>query len=254
VSAGEVKKWTFLGSSDSRLRSRLKKSVIFFEEGPDYSAREVLQQFGDLDSVLVKSGMGKYFARLGLNFSTTTSTITVPRQQVAIIPDIPAADGKEFTDGCGCITAGAAREVAHQLGLSYVPSVLQFRFAGAKGVVVSHEKEDLERWFPGHYGPDIILYLRPSQIKYDAWDFLTLDISDYSKKRQTFRCAKLQKAMIRILTDLGVPLRNFKILLHKELERLTCVMDDRQKASEWLQLKEASLDAADTSPQGICAY
>lgn len=142
--------------------------------------------------------------------------------------------------------------MAKALGLSYVPSVFQFRYAGAKGVLVPHEPEDLEKWFPGHFEPGIDLYLRPSQIKYDAWEYTTLDISDYARQRTDFKCAKLQRAMIRLLTDHGVPLRNFKVLLRKELEHLTGVLKDRQKASDWLKRQETSLDADEKSPQAIC--
>ena len=249
---GIKKRFTFLSSSDSRIRVKDRKTVLFFEEGPDYTARSLLQKFGDLDAILLKSGIGKYFARLSLNFSTTIPTIDIDSFQVATIPDLQAPDGKDFTDGCGCITRSAARRVAKALGLQYVPSVFQFRYAGAKGVLVPHEPEDLERWFPGHYEPGIDLYLRPSQIKYDAWQYTSLDISDHSKQRTVFKCAKLQRAMIRILTDQGVPLRNFKMLLRKELEHLVGVLKDRQKASDWLKRQETSLDADDKSPQAMC--
>ena len=252
--SGEIKRFTFLSSSDSRIRTRDRKTVLFFEEGPDHTARSLLQNFGDLDAVLLKSGIGKYFARLSLNFSTTVPTINIPRSQVATIPDLQAPDGKEFTDGCGCITTSAARRVAKALGLKYIPSVFQFRYAGAKGVLVPQEAADLEKWFPGHYEPGIELYLRPSQIKYEAWEYTSLDISDYSKQRTVFKCAKLQRAMIRLLTDHGVPLRNFKVLLRKELEHLTGVLKDRQKASNWLKRQETSLDAGERSPQALCKY
>jgi RNA-dependent RNA polymerase len=127
-------------------------------------------------------------------------------------------------------------------------TVFQFRFAGPKGVLVPFDDEYLRKWFPDDFGKDVEIYLRGSQIKYDAWDYLTLDISDWSRSKSSFRCAKLQKAMIRILLDLGIPLKNFERLLEAELDRLSTVLDDRAKAINWLEGKSAVLESGEPYP------
>lgn len=45
----------------------------------------LLSQLGDLESVYVKSGPGKYAARLGLSFSSTIETFEVPTSQICVM-------------------------------------------------------------------------------------------------------------------------------------------------------------------------
>jgi hypothetical protein len=97
-------------------------SVCFFEESDDLKTSDVRAAFGDLGSVFIKDGVGKYVARMGLSFTKTTETIAIPPEEVVLIDDIFAPDGKAYTDGCGCISEDAAGEVAEKLGLDYIPS------------------------------------------------------------------------------------------------------------------------------------
>lgn len=115
-----LRRFVFLGTTESRLK---ENGVIYFEEGSDWTVKQILfETFGDLKDVWKSSGVGKFIARLSLNFSPTTPTIHVDAGEFAVVDDIYAPDGKPYTDGCGCITEEAAFEVSKMLRLDYVPS------------------------------------------------------------------------------------------------------------------------------------
>jgi hypothetical protein len=111
--------FVFLLTTESRLRVG---QACFFEETPDLTAKDVRNAFGDLESVFMKDGVGKYVARMGLSFTKTKETIRIPPESVAVVDDIPAPDGKDYTDGCGCISEEAANEIAGTLGLDFTPT------------------------------------------------------------------------------------------------------------------------------------
>ena len=50
---------------------------MFFREGDDWTVGRLLEGFGDLPAVYLKSGYGKYAARLGLSFSSTIESLDV---------------------------------------------------------------------------------------------------------------------------------------------------------------------------------
>ena len=51
--------------------------LMFFREGEGWTVERLLQKLGDLTSVYMKSGYGKYAARLGLSFSSTVPSLDV---------------------------------------------------------------------------------------------------------------------------------------------------------------------------------
>lgn len=113
--------YEFLCSTDSKLKDNPK--VGFFESLPGCTADDVLNSFGDLQSVLEKSGAGKYIARLGLSFSSTHDAGELQADRIANLTDVKNADGtKVFTDGCGVISEEYAKKVAEKLKIDYVPS------------------------------------------------------------------------------------------------------------------------------------
>ena len=50
---------------------------MFFHEDADHRVKDLMRSFGDLDSVFVKHGYGKYAARFGLSFSSTAPAADV---------------------------------------------------------------------------------------------------------------------------------------------------------------------------------
>ena len=51
--------------------------LMFFREDHEWTVQRLLSSFGDLPSVYLKSGYGKYSARLGLSFSSTVESMDV---------------------------------------------------------------------------------------------------------------------------------------------------------------------------------
>lgn len=51
--------------------------LMFFREDEEWTVELLLSKLGDLSSVYLKSGYGKYAARLGLSFSSTVPSLDV---------------------------------------------------------------------------------------------------------------------------------------------------------------------------------
>ncbi len=103
---------------------------MFFREGDHWTIERLLDSFGDLPAVYLKSGYGKYAARLGLSFSSTVQSLNVrvllvfllstcpkvgytqiPHECAIEIPDLLAPDGSPHSDGCGMIRDSFAAQV-----------------------------------------------------------------------------------------------------------------------------------------------
>lgn len=104
---------------------------MFFREGDDWTVGRLLEGFGDLPAVYLKSGYGKYAARLGLSFSSTIESLDVrvlpvfltplmspkvrypqiPHECAIEFPDLLAPDGSLHSDGCGMIRDSFAAQV-----------------------------------------------------------------------------------------------------------------------------------------------
>ncbi len=121
-SDGTERRYRFFGSTDSKLKD--SSTVGYFEELPGSTVYDLLHSFGNLQSVLVKSGPGKYIARLSLSFSRTTDAGHLAELAIVSLPDLENADGsKVFSDGCGVICEALAEELARTvLKLDFVPS------------------------------------------------------------------------------------------------------------------------------------
>lgn len=60
--------------------------LMFFHEGEGWTVERMLESFGDLPGVYLKSGYGKYAARLGLSFSSTVQSLDV-REPSSYLPE-----------------------------------------------------------------------------------------------------------------------------------------------------------------------
>ncbi|KAF8522755.1 RNA dependent RNA polymerase-domain-containing protein [Hysterangium stoloniferum] len=112
-----------------------------------------------------KQSMSKWAARFVLGLSTSVPGIEIPPENVHLIPDIVAPwsrPGKPpaelvMTDGCGFINLCALQMLRNLLKWERLPSAIQFRYAGAKGLLLLR---------PDYTYPDEPhIWLRPSQIK-----------------------------------------------------------------------------------------
>ncbi|CAF1566266.1 unnamed protein product [Rotaria sp. Silwood1] len=139
-------------------QSQLRVSQFWFyhhESGLNRSFDEAYKWMGTFDK---ERNAAKYASRVALCFSTTTPTINIEKKNVQYIDDIKTKDGKlTFTDGCGTMSKQLRDDIQKQLGKRSF-SAVQFRYAGAKGVV-SVDK----RLGSGHH-----LCIRPSMNKFES--------------------------------------------------------------------------------------
>ena len=137
-------------------------------------------------------------ARWSQAFSGTDPSITLNPNEIYRIDDRVSPQGSVFTDGCGTISPELSRAVwaklkkvkARYSNLRTIPSCMQFRLGGAKGVVVQDPTLDGKA-----------ICLRPSQTKFDGLDNFTFDVqSTSSRSKPVF----LNRPLIVILEHLGV--------------------------------------------------
>ncbi|CAF2129332.1 unnamed protein product [Rotaria magnacalcarata] len=123
--------YRYLHHSQSQIRS----SQFWFyhhEPGLNRSLYEAYEWMGAFDT---ERNVAKNASRIALCFSTTTPTIEIDLEYVRSIPDIKTKDEKlVFTDGCGTLSQQLRDDIQKSLGKRPF-SVVQFRYAGAKGVV-----------------------------------------------------------------------------------------------------------------------
>ena len=81
----------------------------------------------------------KFGARLGQCLSDTVDTIELFPYQWKIEEDI-TRNGYCFSDGVGRISTKLMKKIAEKLNLAKIPSAIQVRFAGCKGVLSHYNK------------------------------------------------------------------------------------------------------------------
>ncbi|TKA26645.1 hypothetical protein B0A50_04753 [Salinomyces thailandicus] len=192
-----------------------------------------------------KTAAAKIFSRLDLGQSRTVPTLTfAPDQIIYDVPDkMPTshADSNEFrdfsvfdltdpngtafdpdrtmNDGCSEISVAAMASIAKLLELDYIPTAVQARIFGAKGL-----------WFrsPGNVPTnpsysDVWIKISRSQIKVkrdlvdmnEDLELRTLNVVKYSEPAKP---ATLPPGFLTILEDRGVPARNILDAAEKQIE------------------------------------
>lgn len=138
----------------------------------------------------------RYGARLAQSFSATEASVFIQPDMEAYIPDIKAADGRDFTDGVGTMSSDLAKatwvalcEGKRDPG-SVVPSAVQFRYKGMKGVL------SIDHTLPGK-----MLCYRPSMFKFAAPESNTLEIAKAFHKPGRFY---LNRPLIMLLEELDI--------------------------------------------------
>ena len=178
----------FLAFGNSQFR---ENGAYFFAPTPFLNAADIRRWMGNFSGI---RSPAKYCARLGQCFSTTRA-INGARVEIKELRDVKVKHVSRsgtaeyiFTDGVGKISEFLAKIVAGELHLPFVPSVLQFRLGGCKGILtVWPDARDRE------------IHIRPSQYKFPAIHN-GLEINRWSQ----FSAATLNRQIILILTALGV--------------------------------------------------
>ncbi|KAJ3874138.1 RNA dependent RNA polymerase-domain-containing protein [Lentinula edodes] len=163
----------------------------------------------------------KWASRLALGLSSSIPGPRLKQEEITYESDIilDASDpSSNMTDGCG-ISSLALHKVIHEtyrerLQLSEVSTAIQFRLAGAKGMVLLANHDKVE---------DLQVILRSSQIKicYSSVlldpSHLTMDILRFSHTKTP---AKLSEEVIKNLHHNGVPASVFIGLLQQRLQQV----------------------------------
>ncbi|XP_057550246.1 RNA-dependent RNA polymerase 1 [Amaranthus tricolor] len=210
------KKFEFLAFSSSQLR---ENSAWMFASRPGLSAAGIRNWMGNFRSI---RNVAKYAARLGQSFGSSTESLTVPIEEVEMLPDVKLINGRNiyiFSDGIGKISLDFARKVAKKCGYSFTPSAFQIRYGGFKGVVAVDPLSSKK------------LSLRDSMSKYKS-DNDKLDVLAYSKYQPCY----MNRQLITLLSTLGVPDCVFEKKQREVLKQLDDMLKDPLKAQEALEL------------------
>ncbi|KAI6227727.1 RNA-directed RNA polymerase [Aphelenchoides fujianensis] len=212
--------FNYLGSSNSQMRDQ----GCYFINGDDAKIEKFRQSLGSFK----KESVPKLMARFGQCFTQSHAmTKDLERKRYAFVGEwTGGADGNgepfTFSDGVGCMSKAFAKEIAQdmQLGSDFVPSCIQSRYRGCKGVHALNPNIDRIKEWAHKHGKDkfeenhrkehqryltVDLYFRPSQEK-----FLT------RRENQKYEVVKvsgpssvcLNRPMINILDQVSA-LQNF---------------------------------------------
>jgi hypothetical protein len=163
--------YNFYGHSNSQLKSR----SCFLFAAPRPEIARTVEDLGDFSKI---KSVAKKAKRIGLLFSSTNMGVELTPDRCEDIPDIQNKD-YNFTDGCGLVSPVLVQRAARaaQIGFrnqKYLPSVIQIRYRGYKGVLT------LEPNLKGN----VLVQFRDSMRKFKDVKDLTLAIVDHSKASQ----------------------------------------------------------------------
>ena len=213
------RKFEFVAFGNSQFREH---GAFFFASTGEVTAADIRNWMG-WDEIKEIKNVAKRSARLGQCFSTTRA-INTGDLNIEYIADVKSQCGTYcFTDGVGKISPLVASLIVAELGVptahNDLPSVFQFRYGGAKGVLA------LDPHITGK-----TLCLRQSQSKFES-RHKTLEVIRVSQ----FAAATTNRQLIILLSSLGVPDEVFRGKLNSQLEEINCAMRDEKCAVQLLQ-------------------
>ncbi|KAJ8482744.1 hypothetical protein ONZ51_g5138 [Trametes cubensis] len=181
------------------------------------------------DPILIKCP-ARYAARISQAFTATDASITIEVGQIIQGRDIKDASGKwPFTDGVGTLSPELAKKIWHALqeqrrhgrrDRTY-PRAYQIRFQGSKGMVsVDHTLT----------GQSIML--RPSMVKFEAPDSLTIEIARAFDKPGIYY---LNRPLIVLLEGLGVPWDVFQALQDNAVREVQASVESLERSARLLE-------------------
>jgi hypothetical protein len=204
--------YEFLAFSSSQLRDH---SCWFFASTHDLTADDIRDWMGDFST---NKNVAKYAARMGQCFSSTRAIQYLPVDDIKEIPDV-IINRYTFSDGVGKMSFSLAKKVAEKLGLKVVPSAIQFRLAGYKGVLCQ------SKYVQGNQ-----VQVRPSQHKFESAHYVLEVI-----RGSTFTPACLNRQAITLLSSLGVPDNVFVEMKDSQVGELDKMLKNENTAIKVLQ-------------------
>ncbi|KAH8884887.1 rna-dependent rna polymerase [Thozetella sp. PMI_491] len=214
--------YTFLGFSHSSLRARsVWFAAPFVYQGTLYSVLNILGGLGDFTGIRCPA---RKAARIGQAFSETPYTVPLKDNDIRVveIPDVIRAS-RVFSDGVGIVSLAALENIWTYIPASKCdPTCLQIRFAGAKGMIALDANQ------AGKF-----IALRASMVKFESNDVHHLEICDAASKPIKL---VLNRQIIKIMEDMGVPSQWFTDLQALELERIRAATISTSNAAHFLKV------------------
>ncbi|KAL9017000.1 MAG: hypothetical protein Q9185_005649 [Variospora sp. 1 TL-2023] len=216
--------YEFLGFSHSSLRAQTCWFMApFIWNGEVRFARAVIKDLGDFSAI---RSPAKCAARIGQAFSQAFSSVNIPGECFRVLPDVERLDTngirRVFSDGVGTCSKSILEKIwaAYAQSRAWKPTLCQIRYAGAKGMI------SLDSRLQGD-----VLCLRPSMIKFEATS-TQIEICGAGFKPLPFY---LNRQLIKILEDLGVPEHAFLDLQDEAVEQLRITVSNPINAGYYLQ-------------------
>ncbi|KAF8467385.1 RNA dependent RNA polymerase-domain-containing protein [Kalaharituber pfeilii] len=197
-------RYHFYGHSNSQLKS---KTCFLFNATP----AEISQKIESLGDFSKLKSVAKKAKRIGLLFSNARVAIQLDPEKTEDIGDVETKDYC-FTDGCGLIAPGLARELAKKSGIvyrnkRYTPSVLQIRYRGYKGVLMQDSRMD-------HGDRSKLVKFRKSMKKFAGGPDYSFAVVGHSKP---YSFGRLNDEIVLLISSLGI---TNDTLLRKQKEHL----------------------------------
>ncbi|OJJ50415.1 hypothetical protein ASPZODRAFT_164365 [Penicilliopsis zonata CBS 506.65] len=224
--------YKFLGFSHSSLRSHSVWASIFFsiysfsspffEGGAMQTYFTIIKALGNFSHI---TSPARCAARIGQAFSETPFALALKENSVTVvnIPDIKSADGSRvFSDGVGTISWDVVEKIWASLPRRKgSPTSFQIRMGGAKGMLA------LDPRLAGS-----VIQVRPSMVKFESDDMGNLEICDMASKPIPL---VLNRQVIKIMEDMGVPEAWFSRLQSTEVRRLRQVTANTGNTAKFLK-------------------
>lgn len=139
------------------------------------------------------------------------------------IPDVQSPDGSRvFSDGVGTISVDVVKSIWRYIPVKKsAPTSFQFRMGGSKGMLSADSR------LPGS-----VIKIRPSMRKFESVGMKELEICDMASKPVPL---VLNRRIIKILEDMGVPDEWFFKLQSAELARIRAVTANTQNTANFLK-------------------
>ncbi|PAV75828.1 hypothetical protein WR25_22760 [Diploscapter pachys] len=243
----------FLAWSNSQMRDH---GCYMYAPSPDpvtgewRTIEDMRKWMGDFSSV---RNVPKLMSRMGQCFTQAQPTVVLRQHEWTVEPDIEGGTGHPetgepycFSDGCGRLSFGLAKEIALALELKVIPSCFQVRFKGIKGVIAIDPSLD---WHVKGYKAvfrksqmkftedereedviEVIKYAMPSPMCLNRPMITIMDhVSEKQSKAVHQRvCQKIHYYLEKELSFLGSMLISERAAAEQLMQRITVVTMDFQ--------------------------
>ncbi|KAL8648728.1 MAG: hypothetical protein Q9226_005877 [Calogaya cf. arnoldii] len=211
--------YEFLGFSHSSLRAQTCWFLApFTDHDKRIDADTIIYKLGDFSHIQCPA---KCAARIGQAFTDTSSSIVIDPAFVEEMEDVER-NGRVFSDGVGTCSLEVLKTLqSAQKSFAVPATVFQIRYAGAKGVI------SLDSRLQGH-----VLRLGPSIIKYRGTEESHIEVCGVAPRKLPL---VLNRSLIQILEDLGIPNQAFEALQTRAIDELRSSVSSVANAAAFLE-------------------